>query len=111
MVKVTFTSALKQFFPDLSAQELEGASIKELITSIESIYPGMQDYLLEEDGSLRKHVNIFVPAKNLKVHQGFIIMEPEHTFPMSGSNSICVSTVLLVTGMIEMNEQLTEFVL
>ncbi|OUT93959.1 MAG: molybdenum cofactor biosynthesis protein MoaD [Flammeovirgaceae bacterium TMED32] len=60
MVKVTFTSALKQFFPDLSPQELEGASIKEIITAIESIYPGMQDYLLEEDGSLRKHVNIFV---------------------------------------------------
>ena len=60
MVKVKFTSALKQFFPDLSGQELESASIKEVITSIESIYPGMQDYLLEEDGSLRKHVNIFV---------------------------------------------------
>jgi molybdopterin converting factor small subunit len=60
LVKVTFTSALKQFFPDLSAQELEGASIKEIIMSIESIYPGMQDYLLEEDGSLRKHVNIFI---------------------------------------------------
>ena len=60
MVKVKFTSALKQFFPDLSTQELEGASIKELISSIESIYPGMQDYLLEEDGSLRRHVNIFV---------------------------------------------------
>ena len=60
MVKVKFTSALKQFFPDLSAQELEGASIKEVIMSIESIYPGMQDYLLEEDGSHRRHVNIFV---------------------------------------------------
>jgi len=60
LVKVKFTSALKQFFPDLSTQELEGASIKELISSIESIYPGMQDYLLEEDGSLRRHVNIFV---------------------------------------------------
>ena len=60
MIKVKFTSALKQFFPDLSEQELESTSIKEIITSIESIYPGMQDYLLEEDGSLRKHVNIFI---------------------------------------------------
>ena len=34
--------------------------LKEIITSIEAIYPGMQNYLLEEDGSLRKHVNIFV---------------------------------------------------
>jgi len=56
-------------------------------------------------------VNLLVPAKNPKAHQGFIIMEPEHTPPMSGSNSICVSTVLLDTGMIEMKEPITEFVL
>ena len=60
MIKVKFTSALKQFFPDLRSQEFEGTSIREIITSIEAIYPGMQNYLLEEDGSLRKHVNIFV---------------------------------------------------
>ncbi len=29
---------------------------------------------------------------------GFIIMEPEDTPPMSGSNCICVATVLLDTG-------------
>ena len=60
MIKVKFTSALRQFFPDLRAQEFEGTSIKEIIASIEAIYPGMQNYLLEEDGTLRKHVNIFV---------------------------------------------------
>jgi len=60
LIKVKFTSALKQFFPDLRAQEFQGTSIKEIIASIEAIYPGMQNYLLEEDGSLRKHVNIFV---------------------------------------------------
>ena len=42
---------------------------------------------------------------------GFIIMEPEHTPPMSGSNSICVSTVLLDTGIIEMQEPETHMVL
>ena len=31
---------------------------------------------------------------------GFIIMEPEDTPPMSGSNSICVATVLLDTGIV-----------
>jgi|TARA_B100000900_G_C20570674_1_gene713091 molybdopterin converting factor small subunit len=60
LIKVKFTSALKQFFPDLRAQEFQGTSIKEIIASIDAIYPGMQNYLLEEDGSLRKHVNIFV---------------------------------------------------
>ena len=70
-----------------------------------------QFVLNEPRGGVFKHVNLLIPAKNPKAHQGFIIMEPEHTPPMSGSNSICVSTVLLDTGMIEMKEPITEFVL
>jgi len=42
---------------------------------------------------------------------GFIIMEPEDTPPMSGSNCICVSTVLLETGIIPMTEPETQLVL
>ncbi|MDB9974981.1 proline racemase family protein [Candidatus Thioglobus sp.] len=67
--------------------------------------------LNEPRGGVFKHVNLLVPPKNPKAQQGFIVMEPEHTPPMSGSNSICVSTVLLDTGMIEMKEPVTEFVL
>ena len=70
-----------------------------------------QFVLNEPRGGVFKHVNLLITAKNPKAHQGFIIMEPEHTPPMSGSNSICVSTVLLDTGMIEMKEPITEFVL
>jgi proline racemase len=50
-------------------------------------------------------------AKNPEAAMGFIIMEPEDTPPMSGSNSICVSTVLLETGIIPMTEPETRFVL
>ena len=70
-----------------------------------------QFVLNETRGGVFKHVNLLVPPKNPKAQQGFIVMEPEHTPPMSGSNSICVSTVLLDTGMIEMKEPITEFVL
>lgn len=38
-------------------------------------------------------------------------MEPEDTPPMSGSNSICVATGLLDTGIIPMQEPITEMVL
>jgi proline racemase len=34
----------------------------------------------------------------------FIIMEPEETPPMSGSNSICVATILLDAGILPMQE-------
>jgi proline racemase len=42
---------------------------------------------------------------------GWIIMEPEDTPPMSGSNSICVATVLLDSGIIPMVEPITEMTL
>jgi proline racemase len=41
----------------------------------------------------------------------WIIMEPEDTPPMSGSNSICVATVLLDSGIIPMVEPVTHMVL
>ena len=70
-----------------------------------------QFVLNEPRGGVFKHVNLLVPPKNPQAAYGFIIMEPEHTPPMSGSNSICVATVLLDTGMIEMREPETCFYL
>ena len=67
--------------------------------------------LNEPRGGVFKHINLLVPAKNPEAKFGFIIMEPQYTPPMSGSNSICVSTVLLDTGMIEILEPVTEFYL
>jgi proline racemase len=42
---------------------------------------------------------------------GFLIMEPEDTPPMSGSNSICVATVLLDSGILPMQEPQTRLTL
>ena len=67
--------------------------------------------LNEPRGGVFKHINLLIPPVNPQAHYGFIIMEPEHTPPMSGSNSICVATVLLDTGMIEIQEPITEFIL
>ena len=67
--------------------------------------------LNEPRGGVFKHINLLVPPKNPEADYGFIIMEPEHTPPMSGSNSICVSTVLLDSGIIPMREPVTEFTL
>ncbi len=65
--------------------------------------------LNEPRGGIFRHINLLVPAKHPDAQFGFIMMEPEHTPPMSGSNAICVATVLLDTGLIEMVEPLTRF--
>jgi proline racemase len=72
----------------------------------------LRNFMLNEPrGGVFRHVNLLVPAKNPKAQMGWIIMEPADTPPMSGSNSICVSTVLLEAGIIEMVEPVTHMVL
>ncbi|WP_347311899.1 trans-3-hydroxy-L-proline dehydratase [Defluviimonas sp. SAOS-178_SWC] len=67
--------------------------------------------LNEPRGGVFRHVNLLVPPKHPEAQMGFIIMEPEDTPPMSGSNSICVATVLLDAGILPMTEPVTELVL
>ncbi|MCB2130083.1 MAG: proline racemase family protein [Rhodobacteraceae bacterium] len=67
--------------------------------------------LNEPRGGVFRHVNLLVPPKDPRAQMGFIIMEPEDTPPMSGSNSICVATVLLDAGILPMVEPVTEIVL
>lgn len=72
----------------------------------------LRDFVLNEPrGGVFRHVNLLVPPKDPRAQVGWIIMEPEDTPPMSGSNSICVSTVLLDTGIIPMSEPETRLVL
>ena len=72
----------------------------------------LRDLMLNEPrGGVFRHVNLLVPPKHPDADMGFIIMEPVHTPPMSGSNSICVATVLLDTGIVEMTEPTTRLTL
>jgi proline racemase len=72
----------------------------------------LRDFVLNEPrGGVFRHVNLLVPPKHPDADAAFIIMEPEDTPPMSGSNSICVATVLLDSGMITMQEPVTELTL
>jgi proline racemase len=67
--------------------------------------------LNEPRGGVFRHVNLLVPPIDPRAQMGFIIMEPEDTPPMSGSNCICVATVLLDAGIIPMTEPETRLTL
>jgi proline racemase len=72
----------------------------------------LRNFVLNEPrGGVFRHVNLLVPPKDPKADMGFIIMEPEDTPPMSGSNSICVATVLLDAGILPMQEPETRLTL
>src|SRR5919206_1668932 len=55
--------------------------------------------------------NLLLPPTRPEADAGFVIMEQTDYPPMSGSNTICVTTVLLETGMLPMREPVTRLVL
>lgn len=55
--------------------------------------------------------NILLPPTDSSADAGFVIMEQVEYPPMSGSNTICVTTVLLETGMLPMHEPETRLTL
>lgn len=78
MAKVKFTSNLLRFFPSLTSQSFKAESIKELIEALESRYPGLASYLIEEKGNLRAHVNIFIGSELIKDRAGLSdVIRPE----------------------------------
>ena len=60
-------------------------------------------------GGVSRHVKLLLRPQVPRAAMGFIITEPKDTPPMSGSNSICVATLLLDAGLIPMTEPATQF--
>lgn len=61
MAHIKFTRHLIRYFPALeNPTAVPGATIADLITALDSQYPGLADYIVDDQGALRKHVNIFL---------------------------------------------------
>jgi len=67
--------------------------------------------LLEPRGYPALCCNVILPPTDPDADAGFVIMEQTEYPAMSGSNTICVATVLLETGMIPAVEPVTELTL
>jgi len=81
-----------------------GATVFEQMESLRADDSLRRLLLREPRGSVAVHANLVVPSARDDCDAGFIIMEPTEYPAMSGSNTICVATVLLETGMVEMKE-------
>lgn len=82
-----------------------GATLFEQMRTMEREHDDIRRMLLcEPRGSVARHINLLVPSTRDDCATGVIIMEPTEYVPASGSNLICVTTVLLETGMVAMHE-------
>ena len=79
MATIKFTYALKRFYPNLDDLELDANNVSEVLEKIEIRFPGIKSYLVDERGTLRKHVNIF--------KDGTLILDRENLSDLLEQNS------------------------
>jgi len=66
MATIRFTPILSRFFPELDNRTLATGTVADLLMQLEGEFPGLSAYLLDDQGALRQHVNIFVDGEKIR---------------------------------------------
>lgn len=92
--------------------DVPGSTMFEKMTHLRDHGDALRRWMLREPrGYPAANCNLILPPTHPEADAGFVIMEQVEYPPMSGTNTICVTTVLIETGMIEAREPLTELTL
>ncbi|MBI3360595.1 MAG: proline racemase family protein [Chloroflexi bacterium] len=92
--------------------DVPGATMFDKMQYLQNHADGLRKRMLREPrGYPAANCNLILPPTHPDADAGYVIMEQTEYPGMSGTNTICVTTVLLETGMILMKEPVTELTL
>ena len=63
VAKVVLTANLKKYTGGVTETEAEGATVRHLLLDLDRRLPGLRSYVVNDAGSLRRHVNVFVDGE------------------------------------------------
>lgn len=69
-VTVRIPTTLRPLSGGASSVQLEGSTLTEILTGLEAAHPGFHDRLLDDNGALRRFVNVFVADDDVRYLQG-----------------------------------------
>src|SRR6266545_1440451 len=92
--------------------DVPGATMFDKMSWLQANGDGLRRLMLREPrGYPAANCNVILPSTNPAAQAGYVIMEQVEYPGMSGTNTICVVTALLETGMLPMTEPVTELTL
>ena len=65
-IKVKIPTPLRNLTNDQDLVEIEASNIREVIDVLESDFPGVKERICEEDGSIRRFVNVYVNGEDVR---------------------------------------------
>ncbi len=69
-IKVRIPSPLRKLTQEKSEVEASGQNIGDLINHLDGAYPGLKERICEEDGSIRRFVNIYLNEEDIRFLKG-----------------------------------------
>lgn len=76
-VKVRIPTTLRALTGGSSEVEVEGSTVGEVLKALDAAHPGFTDRLVDEDGTLRRFVNVFVADDDARFLQGLETPVPD----------------------------------
>ncbi len=69
MVHVRIPTPLRKLTGGSESVDADGASVAAVVEHLDRNYPGMKNRVLDDDGSVRRFVNIFVNGEDIRFLQ------------------------------------------
>ena len=70
MPHIRFPAALKYYVDNHSEMDIPASSVTELLAALATRYPSLKFHLLDSDGKLRRHFNVFVNGEHIRELNG-----------------------------------------
>ncbi|REF35930.1 ubiquitin-like small modifier protein 1 [Thermasporomyces composti] len=78
-VKVRIPTILRTYTGGASEVTAEGETLAEVLDSLETKYPGIRARVLDENGKLRRFVNVYVGEEDVRFASGLQTPTPDGT--------------------------------
>jgi molybdopterin converting factor small subunit len=69
-VSVRIPTTLRTLTGGQSEVSLEGSSVRDVLANLDGAHPGFADRLLDDEGNLRRFVNVFVADDDIRFLDG-----------------------------------------
>ena len=76
-VSVRIPTTLRTLTGGQAEVGVEGANVRDVLASLEGTHPGFADRLLDDDGNLRRFVNVFVADDDIRFMEGLDTPVPD----------------------------------
>jgi len=76
-INVRIPTILRTYTRDQSQVTADGATLTDVLDSLESSYPGIKARVVDDEGKLRRFVNIYVAEEDVRFSQGLDTPTPD----------------------------------